>query len=187
MDVHLAARVRRLVASGCSIRSAARELGVSRSAAMRVMSAPAPVIDLADEFDGEADPRDDDEDESEDDDTGGCEPHEYLTPPFDAVGLVDVADPMPVRRRDGKIAGQAPQWHDAKRYTFGQLDLYRWGLRLYEITPDGYESMDAYEAAWRAVEAETEAVTRHAWDSLYALGIAYDDARGQWVQRPQAV
>jgi hypothetical protein len=156
---------------------------------MRVMSAPAPVIDLAEEFDGEADPwDDDDEDElSEDDDADHREPHEYLTPPFDAVGLVDVPDPMPVRRRDGKIAGQAPQWHDAKGYTFGQLDLYRWGQRLHEITPDGYESMDAYEAAWRAVEAETEAVMRHAWDSLYALGIAYDDARRRWAQRLQAV
>ena len=81
MDVHLAARLHRLVASGCSIRSAARELGVSRSAAMRAVANP-PVVDLADEFDGGDDPWTDDEDElplalQADDGTDQREPHEY--------------------------------------------------------------------------------------------------------------
>jgi hypothetical protein len=38
MDVHLAARLHRLIAAGSSIRAAARELGVSRSAAMRAVA-----------------------------------------------------------------------------------------------------------------------------------------------------
>jgi hypothetical protein len=113
------------------------------------------------------------------------EPSEALTPPFDFAGLVNVPD-KPTRRRDNKIR-LSPQWRDAHGHLFGELDLYRWGQRLFEITPDGYPSRDAYLAAWDAADKEIEAVKRHAWDSLYAAGVYYDHDQRLWLKRPQAV
>ena len=188
MDVHLAARLRKLVASGCSIRSAARELGVSRSAAMRAVSA-APVIDLADEYD-DGDPWTDDDDELPlalmADDATEREPHEVLTPPFEFAGLADVPDNMPIRRRDGKLR-QAPQWTDAHGQAVSEVDLWRYGHRLHDIVPGDYPDRETYLAAWDAANTEIEAVRAHAWDALHAAGVVYDDARGLWLQRPQAV
>jgi hypothetical protein len=188
MDVHLAARLHRLIAAGSSIRAAARELGVSRSAAMRAVANPS-VIDLADEFDGNDDPWTDDELPlalMADDGTDQREPSEYLTPPFDFAGLVDVPDNMPTRRRDGKIH-QAPQWTDAHGLPVSQLDLWRWGHWLHDIVMDDYPTREEYEAAWHAADAEIQAVNRHAWDSLHAAGVYHDDERRLWLKRPQAV
>jgi hypothetical protein len=189
MDVHLAARLHRLVASGFSIRAAARELGVSRSAAMRAVANP-PVIELADEFDGNDDPWTDDGEELPlallaDDDT---EPHDVLTPPFVFAGLVEMADHMPTRRRDGK-ARQAPQWTDADGHLFGELDLYRWGAwqECQVGGTDDYPSRDAYLAAWDAATALRDTETDRAWDSLRAAGVYHDDERRLWLKRPRAV
>jgi len=191
MDAHVAARLRRLVASGCSIRSAARELGVSRSAAMRAVSA-APVVALADEYDGEADPWTDDDDDElplallADDGTDQREPHEYLRPPFDFAGLVDVPDNMPIRRRDGKIR-QAPQWTDANGQPVSEIDLWRWGHWLHDIVPGDYPDRETYLAAWDAADTEIEAVKAHARESMEAAGVYFDDERGRWAVRPQIV
>ena len=100
--------------------------------------ANSPVIDLADEFDGEADPWTDDEDEKPlaliHDDATEREPSEVLVPLFEFAGFVDVADNMPTRRRDGKLR-QAPQWRDAHGHAVSEVDLWRWGHRLHDIIP----------------------------------------------------
>jgi hypothetical protein len=188
MDVHLAARLHRLVASGSSIRAAARELGVSRSAAMRAVANP-PVIDLADEVDGNDDPWTDDDElplALLADDATEREPSEVLTPPFDFAGLVDVPDNMPIRRRDGKLR-QAPQWTDAHGEPVSEVDLWRWGLWLHDILPANYDTREEYLAAWDEANTEIEAVKAHAWDSLHAAGVYHDDDRRLWVERPHAV
>ena len=178
MDVHLAARLRKLVASGCSIRSAARELGVSRSAAMRAVSA-APVLDAGDEFDGS-----DDDDEQTISAMSFAGPAAVLTPPFEFVGFVDCLDGRgrPARDDIGRALGKPSlQWLDARGVPVGELDLYRWG-QLWVLEVDPFD-----RAARRQAEAETEAVRRHAWDQVKAAGIEYDKARRRWVQRPRAV
>lgn len=185
MNAHVAAPLHRLVASGSSIRSAARELGVSRSSAMRAVANP-PVIELAVEFDGDGDPWTDDDELPLALMADAVEPHEELTPPFEFAGLVDVPDNMPTRRRDGKLR-RAPMWRDAHGLAVSEVDLWRYGHRLNDIVPGGYPDRATYLAAWDAANNEIEAVKAHAWDSLDAAGVSHDDERRLWVQRPQAV
>ena len=181
MDVHLAVRLRKLVASGCSIRSAARELGVSRSAAMRAVSA-APVIDLADAYD-----EDDDYDEAEEVSrigAMGIGPTVRLVPPFTLVGLVETLDGRgkPPKDSDGKPDDRPSLlWRDVRGRRLGELDMYRWEQdHLNAVDPFDYE-------ARRAAEREAEEVKRHAWAQVYDAGISYDRARRRYVQRPRAV
>ena len=127
-------RVRELHQAGHSIRAVARQVGLSRSQVHRIISNPAPDMSPIaylgpEDDDGDGDPWTDDDDglPLADDGTDQREPSEYLTPPFDFAGLVDVPDNMPTRRRDRKIH-QAPQWTDAHGLPVSQLDLWRWGL-----------------------------------------------------------
>jgi len=154
---------------------------------MRAVANP-PLLDLADDGNGDDPWSDDDELPLAllADDATEREPHEVLVPPFEFAGVVDVPDNMPIRRRDGKLR-QAPQWTDANGLPVGELDLWRWGLRLDGILPANYPSRDEYLAAWDGASAEIEAVKAHAWASLDAAGVYRDDERGQWTQRPQAV
>jgi hypothetical protein len=155
---------------------------------MRAMANP-PVIDLAGEFDGDGDPWTD-EDELPltllADDATEREPHEVLVPPFEFAGLVDVADNMPIRRRDGKLR-QAPQWTDGHGHAVSEVDLWRYGHRLHDIVPGDYPDRETYLAAWDAANDEIEAVKAHAWDALHAAGVYHDDDRRLWLKRPQAV
>jgi hypothetical protein len=189
VDVHLASRLRKLVASGCSIRSAARQLDVSRSAAMREMARPAPRIDLADEL-GD-DPWDGDEETLERlDAMDAAEDEAAFVPPFTLDGLVECLDwrGRPAKDDKGRPVGrQMLQWRDANGREVNELGLYRFGLSLHEITPDGYETREEYLAAWDEADATIEAAKAHAWAQVKAAGIEYDDARRRYVQRPHAV
>lgn len=94
---------------GLSIRPIAKRPGPARMRVQRILAAGPPVVG-----DGElplallAD------------DAIQHEPHEYLTPPCDFAGLVEVADNLPTRRRDGKIR-QAQQWTDAHGHPDGTV------------------------------------------------------------------
>jgi hypothetical protein len=184
-------RVWELHQAGHSIRTIARQVGLSRSQVHRIISNPTPDMSPI----AYLGPEDDEQDDWPDDELPAAlladdaierEPHEVLTPPFTFAGLVDVPDTMPTRRRDGKIR-LAPQWRDAHGQAVSQVDLWRYGHRLHDIVPGDYPDRETYLAAWDAANDEIEAVKRHACDSVHAAGVVYDDDRRLWVERPHAV
>ena len=54
-----------------------------------------------------------------------------------------------------------------------------------DTTLGDFPTPEDYLAAWNEAEAESEAVKRHAWDSVRAAGVVYDDTLRQWVRRPR--
>lgn len=170
--------------SGLSVRAIARLVGLSRSQVHRIISNPAPDMSPIAYLNGDEDDDDDDGLPLADD---VVDPHEYLVPPFDFAGLVELVDTFPTRRHDNKIR-LAPQWTDANGREVGEMDWWSWCQhRLYDIVPGDYPDRETYLAAWDAADDEIEAVTAHAWASLRAAGVVYDDEQRRWVQRPQAV
>ena len=184
-------RVWELHQAGLSVRAVARQVGLSRSQVHRIISNPAPDMSPIAYLNGD---QDDDDDPWTDDDEvplalladDAIRPHEVLVPPFAFAGLMEVPDNFPTRRHDNKIR-QAPQWRDANGQAVSEVDLWRYGHRLDTILPGDYPDRETYLAAWDAANDEIEAAKAHAWESLRAAGVVYDDGARRWVQRPQAV
>ena len=177
--------IHRLRRQGFSIRAIASHLGLSRMKVHRTLTAP---VDYDDDDVGD--------DYSDDDEYRPVTPAdladaiEVFTPPFEFVGLIDTVDyrGRPAMTWDGHPVGLSLLWRDAFGCDMGELDLYRWCMqRVQDITLEDFPTPEEYLAGWNRGEAEADAVKRHAWDSVRAAGVVYDDTLRQWVRRPRSV
>ena len=146
-----------LAAQGVSERQISKQTGVPRSTVKRRIDAAreAEAAEDDDPWDG-VDPRDVDGGElamlrasATDVDPAA------LVPPFDF----------------SHVDGGAVRWRDANGLVFGEMDLYRWRMRLHGVVPGDFATEAAYEAAYSALNAEIEAAVAHAWASVAESGV----------------
>jgi len=177
--------IHRLRRQGFSIRAIASHLGLSRMKVHRTLTAP---VDYDD--DAVDDDYDDDDEYRPVTPADLADAIEVFTPPFEFVGLIDTLDYRGRLCQDscGRPVGPSLLWRDAFGCDMGELDLYRWCTqRVQDITLGDFPTPEDYLAEWCKGEAEAEAVKRHAWDSVRAAGVVYDDTLRQWVRRPRSV